>query len=105
MVETVTEGPEFPTTIASLGPNDILVLEKEKGTVQRIINGKMLPQPLLDINVATSQERCMCGIAILKETPGHTYVFLYYTEADLANADDVSEGKDPVENRLYRLSS
>ena len=53
MVETVTEGPEFPTTIAFLGPNDILVLEKEKGTVQRIINGKVLPQPLLDINVAT----------------------------------------------------
>jgi aldose sugar dehydrogenase len=53
MVETVTEGPEFPTTIAFLGPHDLLVLEKEKGTVQRIINGKMLPQPLLDINVAT----------------------------------------------------
>ena len=30
MVEIVTEGPEFPTTIAFLGPNDILVLEKEK---------------------------------------------------------------------------
>jgi aldose sugar dehydrogenase len=44
----------------------------------------------------------MCGIAILKETPGHTYVFLYYMEADLANAEDVSEGKDPVKNRLYR---
>ena len=102
MVETVTEGPEFPTTIAFLGPNDILVLEKEKGTVQRIINGKMLPQPLLDVNVATSQERCMCGIAILKQIPGHTYVFLYYTEADLADAEDVSEGKDPVGNRLYR---
>jgi aldose sugar dehydrogenase len=102
MVETVAEGLEFPTSIAFLGPNDILVLEKERGTVQRIINGKMLPQPLLDVNVATSQERCMCGIAILKETPGHTYVFLYYMEADLANAEDVSEGKDPVENRLYR---
>jgi aldose sugar dehydrogenase len=102
MVETVTEGPEFPTTIAFLGPHDLLVLEKEKGTVQRIINGKMLPQPLLDVNVATSQERCMCGIAILKQIPGHTYVFLYYTEADLADAEDVSEGKDPVGNRLYR---
>ena len=102
MVENVTEGLEFPTSIAFLGPNDILVLEKEKGTVQRIINGKMLPQPLLDVNVATSQERCMCGIAILKQIPGHTYVFLYYTEADLADAEDVSEGKDPVGNRLYR---
>jgi aldose sugar dehydrogenase len=102
MVETVAEGLEFPTSIAFLGPNDILVLEKERGTVQRIINGKMLPQPLLDVNVATSQERCMCGIAILKQIPGHTYVFLYYTEADLADAEDVSEGKDPVGNRLYR---
>jgi glucose/arabinose dehydrogenase len=44
----------------------------------------------------------MCGIAILKQIPGHTYVFLYYTEADLADAEDVSEGKDPVGNRLYR---
>jgi glucose/arabinose dehydrogenase len=44
-VETVVEGLEFPTTMAFLGPNDILVLEKEKGTVQRILNGKMLPEP------------------------------------------------------------
>jgi glucose/arabinose dehydrogenase len=36
--DPVAEGLEFPTTMAFLGPNDILVLEKEKGTVQRIIN-------------------------------------------------------------------
>jgi glucose/arabinose dehydrogenase len=76
-VETVAEGLEFPTTMAFLGPNDILVLEKEKGTVQRIINGQMLPEPLLDVNVGASQERCMCGIAISKSIPGHIYVFLY----------------------------
>jgi glucose/arabinose dehydrogenase len=29
-VETIAEGLEFPTTMAFLGPNDILVLEKEK---------------------------------------------------------------------------
>ena len=55
-VETIAEGLEFPTTMAFLGPNDILILEKEKGTVQRIVNGKILPEPLLDVNVATSQE-------------------------------------------------
>src|ERR671914_1164736 len=38
-VETVAEGLEFPTTMAFLGPEDFLVLEKEKGTVQRIVNG------------------------------------------------------------------
>jgi aldose sugar dehydrogenase len=101
-IEVVAEGLEFPTTIAFIGPNDILVLEKEKGTVQRIVNGKTLPRPLLDVNVATSQERCMCGIAISKNIPGHIYVFLYYTEAESADAEDVTEGKDPIGNRLYR---
>src|SRR5215208_7908151 len=57
---------EFPTSMAFLGPNDILVLEKEKGTVQRIVNGKMLPAPLLDVNVANKSERGMLGIAVTK---------------------------------------
>src|ERR687898_207952 len=101
-VETVANGFEFPTTMAFLGPNDILILEKEKGTVQRIVNGKMLPEPLLDVNVATSQERCMCGVAVSKHIPGHTYVFLYYTEAESTDAEDITEGKDPIGNHLYR---
>ncbi len=63
-VEEVARGLDLPTTMAFLGDNDILVLEKDKGTVQRIVNGKMLPEPLLDVNVATSVERCMCGIAV-----------------------------------------
>jgi aldose sugar dehydrogenase len=101
-VEVVAEGLEFPTTMAFLGPDDFLVLEKEKGTVQRIVNGKMLSEPLLDVSVGASQERCMCGIAISKNIPGHIYVFLYYTEAESADAEDVTEGKDPIGNRLYR---
>src|SRR5215217_8039744 len=101
-IEVVAEGLEFPTTMAFLGPNDILILEKEKGTVQRIVNGKMLPEPLLDVNVATSQERCMCGVAVSKHIPGHTYVFIYYTEAESTDAEDITEGKDPIGNHLYR---
>src|ERR687896_1049683 len=100
--EVVVEGLVLPTTMAFLDPNDILVLEKEKGTVQRIVNGKILPEPLLDVNVASSVERCMCGIAVSKSTPGHTYVFLYYTEAEAADREDLTEGKAPLGNRLYR---
>jgi aldose sugar dehydrogenase len=102
IVETVVEGLEFPTTMAFLGPNDILVLEKEKGTVQRIVNGKMLPEPILDVNVGASQERCMCGIAVSTNNPGHTYVFLYFTETESADREDITEGNNPVGNRLYR---
>src|SRR5215217_4166234 len=111
-VEEVVRGLDLPTTMAFLGPNDILVLEKDKGTVQRIVNGKILPEPLLDVNVATSVERCMCGIAVSQSSSSGsssstgltttTYVFLYYTEAELTDSEDVIEGKAPLGNRLYR---
>ena len=111
--ELIVQGLDLPTTMAFLGDNDILVLEKDKGTVQRIVDGKMLPEPLLDVNVATSVERCMCGIAVSQSsssgsssstglTTTTTYVFLYYTEAELTDSEDVIEGKAPLGNRLYR---
>jgi len=99
-VEQVVGGLDTPTTMAFLGPNDILVLEKDKGTVQRIVNGKQLGQPLLDVNVATSVERGMCGIAISKHD-SKTYVFLYYTEISGNDGED-RQGKEPMGNRLYR---
>jgi len=99
-VEEVAAGLNTPTTMAFLGPNDILVLEKDKGTVQRIVGGKILDQPLLDVNVANSVERCMCGIAIAKHD-SKTYVFLYYTEINGKDGDD-RQGKGSLANRLYR---
>ena len=90
---------EFPTSMAFLGPDDILVLEKEKGTVQRIVNGEMLPTPILTVAVATEVERCMCGIAVSKSDSGTVYVFLYFTEAEDGSGSSSSE---PIGNRLYR---
>jgi hypothetical protein len=39
--------------MAVLSPDDILVLERFEGTVQRIINGNMLEEPLLDVDVSS----------------------------------------------------
>ena len=50
--EIVAQGLRSPSTMTFLGPNDILVLEKNNGTVQRIVNGKMLPR------AATTCECC-----------------------------------------------
>ena len=95
--EVVVEGLTLPTTMAFLSQNDILVLEKDKGTVMRVINGEVQPQPLLDVNVATEVERCMCGIAISQNNgTGKTNVFLYYTEAE------GQDGGTPIANRLYK---
>src|SRR5919197_6767564 len=64
--EVVASGLRSPTTMAFLGPNDILVNEKLNGTVQRIIDGKIQPQPVLDVSVANKNERGMLGIAVAK---------------------------------------
>ena len=93
-VETVATGLSLPTTMAFIGPNDILVLEKSKGTVQRIVNGQILDEPLLQVNVSSEVERGMLGIATSEDNQtGSTNVFLYYTEA---------QGGEPVASRLYR---
>lgn len=105
-IELVSTGLEFPTSMAFLGDDDILVLEKHKGTVRRIINGSLTTEPLLDVNVSNKGERGILGIAVIKEENEkeieHPYVFLYFTEAPTKDGDDVREGKEPLGNRLYR---
>jgi len=98
--EVVAQGLDTPTTMAFLGPDDLLVLVKDKGTVIRIVNGIISDKPLLDVDVANSVERGLCGIAISKND-SKTYVFLYFTEIDGQDSDD-RKGKPPEGNRLYR---
>ena len=50
--------------MAFLGPDDILVIDKNNGTVQRIVNETLALQPLFDATVATKSERGMVGIAV-----------------------------------------
>jgi aldose sugar dehydrogenase len=108
-VEEVVTGLVRPTTMAFLGPDDILVLEKDNGKVQRIVNGNTLPEPVLDVHVSTTGERGMLGIAIskslekLSQIPPH--VFLYFTESPVRDSEDSNgTGKvnEPLGNRLYR---
>lgn len=109
-VEEVSDGLDFPTSMAFLGPEDILVLEKNEGTVKRILNGVLLDEPLLDVNVANGGERGMLGIAVAEENTSIeeddndnnnvTYVFLYYTESLGQDNDDVNG--EAIDNRLYR---
>jgi aldose sugar dehydrogenase len=67
----VCKSLEFHTSMTFLNPDDILVLEKDKGIVQRIANDKMLlPSPVRTIDIANEVERCMCGIAVSKSYGG-----------------------------------
>ena len=104
--EQIFTGLDHPTSMAFVGPDDILVTEKNTGLVKRIINGQMLPQPILDVNVANLDERGLLGIAVAKHDENRTtYVFLYYTESGGGKDGDdaaTSGSVEPVGNRLYR---
>ena|SRR5215207_3092469 len=103
-IETLATGLTLPTTMAFVGPDDILVLEKNKGTVQRIVNGQMLAQPLLKVNVSSEVERGMLGIAVSKDNhTGKSYVFLYFTELERQQQGEGGKGGgEPIASRLYR---
>ena len=68
----------------------------------------MLKEPVLSVNVATKAERGMLGIAISKgeqkgkkERGSHIHVFLYFTEAQTKDGDDVTEDNKPLGGRHY----
>ena len=99
-VEKVAEGLNFPSGMSFLGPDDILAIEKNNGTVHRILNGVITSEPLLDLNVANHGERGLLGIAVEKKENEPTSVFLYYTETVQKDGND--SNIDPLGNRLYR---
>jgi glucose/arabinose dehydrogenase len=99
-VEEVVQGLHVPTSMAFVGPDDFLILEKDRGTVMRVNGGAIADMPLLDVDVANSIERGMCGIAVSKNGL-KTNVFLYFTEIDGNDGID-REGKAPLGNRLYK---
>ena len=106
VVEKVNDKPlNITTSLAFLGPNDILVTEKETGKVIRVIDGQVKENvPLLDVEVATGMERGLLGLTLSKSmNDTTTYVFLYYTESGSGkDGDDVIAGVEPVGNRLYK---
>jgi glucose/arabinose dehydrogenase len=115
MAKVVSGGLRYPTSMTFLGPNDFLVTEKDAGTVRRVMNGTVLKQPLLDVSVATYGHRGLLGIAVSPTfqpttTSSSSYgsrntttsIFLYYTQAKTHTSDDITEGKIPAGNRLYK---
>lgn len=89
----VGAGLSEPTTMAFLGLNDFLVLEKSTGRVRRVLGGVLQAAPALDVAVNSDSERGLLGIAIRQGSP--VRVFLYYTEA-------ASDGGTALGNRVYR---
>ena len=91
-VRTVIDGLSQPTTMAFLGENDFLVLEKATGKVQRVVNG-VVQGAVLDLAVNSASERGLLGIALHPQFSVNGFVYLFWTESttgvDTSNIDEI----------------
>jgi glucose/arabinose dehydrogenase len=82
-VEKVIEGMAFPTSMAFLDNDDLLILQKDNGIVRHVSNGALQQGGVLELPVESEDERGLLGIAVSNEadSSGTRAVFLYYTES------------------------
>jgi len=74
-IEEFVSGLIAPVNMEFIG-DDLLVLEKNSGTVRHIKNNKLLDAPVLDVEVANYGERGLLGITSVENE-----VYLFFTEA------------------------
>jgi glucose/arabinose dehydrogenase len=77
-VRPVVAGLTTPSSLAFLGNNDMLVLEKNTGKVQHVVNG-VIKSTVLDLAVNNASERGLLGIALHPNFPDNPGVYLYWT--------------------------
>jgi glucose/arabinose dehydrogenase len=77
-VRTVVSGLTTPSTVAFLGPNDFLVLEKNTGRVKRVVDGTV-QAVVLDLAVNFASERGLLGIALHPDFPADPGVYLFWS--------------------------
>jgi glucose/arabinose dehydrogenase len=100
-VRPVVSGLNLPTTLAFIGSNDILVLEKNTGQVQRVVDG-LVQGTVLDLAVNFGSERGLLGIALHPDFPANPGVYLYWTESTTGADTNVLSETPLLGNRVDR---
>ena len=104
-IEMVATGINFPASMSFLDSDDILVTEKNTGMVKRILNGVILKEPLLILNVENYWEGGLLGIAVDKGTVHSKpiYVYIYYSSPVREERENDYNKNQTIEgNMLYR---
>jgi len=101
-VRTVVMGLNQPTSMAFLGPDDILVLEKATGQVRRVVDGA-IQGTVLDLAVNSASERGLLGIALHPDFPANPGVYLYWTESSTGADSNVLADVPLLGNRVDRF--
>ena len=102
-VRTVVTGLTLPSTMAFIGENDLLVLEKGTGLVRRVVNGE-IHSTVLDLAVNSGSERGLLGVALHPDFPSDPGVYLYWTESSTGNDTNVLAETTLLGNRVDRYN-
>lgn len=101
-LETRAGGLVTPASIAFLGANDVLVLEKNTGQVKRVLSGAPTAT-VLDLAVNFGSERGLLGIALHPDFPTNPGVYLFWTESTTGADTDVLSETPLLGNRVDRF--
>ncbi len=102
-VRTVVSGLDNPVSMAFIGDNDFLVLEKNTGRVKRVIDGEV-QSIVLDLAVNSGSERGLLGITLHSDFATNGFVYLYWTESSIPGVDTSTLADVPLlGNRVDRF--
>jgi glucose/arabinose dehydrogenase len=101
-VRAVVSGLDSPTTMAFVGANDLLVLEKATGRVKHVVGGAV-ESTVLDLPVNSASERGLLGIALHPNFPSNPGVYLYWTESTTGMDTGVLNETPLLGSRLDRF--
>ena len=86
-VRTVVSGLTLPIGVAFVGPNDMLVLEKDSGQINRVVDGAVTAT-VLDLGVNRNSERGLLSVALHPDFPANPGLYLYWTCRSTAPPQD-----------------
>jgi aldose sugar dehydrogenase len=102
-VRALVTGLTQPSTMAFIGADDLLVLEKSTGQVKRVVNGTV-EATVLDLAVNFGSERGLLGIALHSDFPSNPGVYLYWTESTTGADTNVLANTPLLGNRVDRFN-
>ena len=103
-IEEVAKVFDFPTSLAFLGKDDIILLQKDSGNVIRLLDGNVSHQ-LLHTDVSFRDERGLLGLAVMgdeRTDAKNTFIFLYYTHCPKVSGQ--AQTSQNCGNYVYRYN-
>jgi glucose/arabinose dehydrogenase len=101
-VQTAASGLSQPVSMAFIGKDDMLVLEKASGQVKRVVDGEV-QGVVLDLPVNSASERGLLGIAVHPKFRRNGWVYLFWSESRTGADSDSLDGVRLLGNRIDRF--